>query len=81
MRELDVLRAADGPSGSASETPSAAQLLPCPFCGGQARSMPNGWTGCPNWDCRPFRSPETWNRRAPREADANTYPPHITEVP
>lgn len=47
-----------------ADLPAPVLALPCPFCGGAARTLNNGWTGCPNWECRPFKSPAAWNRRS-----------------
>lgn len=44
-----------------NSAPSAAK--PCPFCGGAAVTLNNGYTDCTNADCAPRLSVAAWNRR------------------
>lgn len=51
-----------------THTPSAAELLPCPFCGSPARepwlSANRWWVGCSDDDvCGSFTELALWNRR------------------
>lgn len=58
------------------------KLKPCPFCGGEAEVVDNGWfvdVSCKKDDCRGYanhlvynsekEAVEAWNRRTVNEAD------------